>query len=78
VVQDRGQVGQEERNVLGDGQGRDQGEMLEDEADAALASVGGRADLDRAPIKEQLAGVRPVIAVEALDEGRLAGAVFAK
>src|SRR5581483_5860594 len=49
-----------------------------DEPDPEPPRVGRRAELDRTPVEEDLAFVGPHVAVEDLDERRLAGAVLAE
>ncbi len=66
-----------EEDVLGDGEGRDQTEFLEDHADAEGAGIVGRANLDRIAVDRDLPLVRRVDPLQDLHQGRLAGAVAA-
>ena len=66
-----------EEDVLGDGEGRDEAELLEDHADAEGSGVVGRADLDRRAVDRDLPFVRRVDPLQDLHQGRLAGAVAA-
>ncbi len=65
-----------EDDVLGDGQRRDEHEMLVDHPDAELDGVLGSVDLHRPAVEDDLARVRPDQAVDDVHQGRLAGPVF--
>ena len=67
-----------EEDVLGDGQHRDEHEVLVDHADAAGDRVGGSGDLDRLAVEQDLALVRRRQPVEDVHQRRLAGAVLAE
>ena len=67
-----------EHDVLGDGEDRDQHEVLVDHADAGADRVAGAAELDRLAVDEDLALVRPVEAGEDVHQRGLAGAVLAE
>ena len=66
-----------EEDVLGDGEGWNEAEFLEDHADAESTGIVGRADLDRRTVDRDLALVRRVDPLQDLHQGRLAGAVAA-
>ena len=67
-----------EEDVLGDGQDRDEHEVLVDHADAAGDRVGGPAIVDRLAVEQDLALVGRGQPVEDVHQGRLAGAVLAE
>ena len=67
-----------EDHVLGDGQNRDQHEVLVDHADAAGDRVRRAGDLDRLAVEQDLPLVGPGQAVQDVHERRLAGAVLAE
>ncbi len=60
----RAEVGEEERHVLEHAHGRNEGEVLEHHADAALPGIGRRAEVDPLSFEGEGARVGPVIAVE--------------
>ena len=67
-----------EQDVLGDGEDRDEHEVLVHHADAAADRVVRAVDLDRLAVEEDLALVRHRHPVEDVHEGRLAGPVLAE
>ena len=70
--------GEEQGDVLGDGESGDQGEVLKHHADAEPASSGGGAKADREAVDGDGAGVGGVVAVDDLHQGALAGPVLAE
>ena len=66
-----------EEHVVGDGEARDQGEILVDGVDAERPRVVDRAQLHLLAVDEDLAAVGLLEAGEDLDQRRLAGAVVA-
>ena len=75
---DQSQVREEERDVLGHGEGRYQPKILEHHADRVPAGVVRRADAHRRPVHANLAAVGSVHAVEHLHERALARTVLAE
>ena len=67
-----------EEDVVGDGQDRDQHEVLVDHADAARDRVGGAADRDGFPVQRDLTLVGRGQPVQDVHQGRLPGAVLAE
>ena len=67
-----------EEDVLGDGQDRDQHEVLVDHADAAGDGVGRAGDPDRRPVEQDLALVGRGQPVQDVHQGRLARPVLAE
>ncbi len=67
-----------EEDVLGDGEDRDQHEVLVDHVDPASDRVRRTGDVDRFAVEQDLPLVRPGKAVQDVHQGRLAGAVLAE
>ena len=67
-----------ERDVLGDGEDRDQHEVLVHHADPGLDRVARSVEVDRATVDQQLTLVRRVQAVEHVHQRALAGTVLAE
>ena len=67
-----------EDNVLGDGEGLDQHEMLVHHADAGIDGVAGIVHVDLFPVDQDIAGGGLEQAVELVHQRRLARAVFAE
>ena len=67
-----------EHDVLGDGEGRHEPEVLVDHRDARVDRVTRRLELDRLAEEHDLALVRPVEAREDVRQRRLAGAVLSQ
>ena len=66
-----------QEDVLGNREVRKQPRLLVDDGDPELARTRWSGDLDSGAVKRDLAGVGLVDAGQDLDEGALAGAVFA-
>jgi hypothetical protein len=75
-VRNSRQAGQEEGDVLDDGERRDEGQALEDHPDVVPARFLGRPQPDGLAVHQDLPGVALVIPVDAFDQRALAGAVF--
>ncbi len=67
-----------EHHVLGDGEHRDEHEVLVDHADAGIDRVAGPVERDDPVVDEDLPVVGPVETVQDVHEGRLARAVLAQ
>src|SRR5690606_8390460 len=65
-----------QKDVLGDVEIGDEGEVLEDDGDAEPARIRGRGDLDRLPSVQEGACLRTVGAEQHLHQRRFAGAVL--
>ena len=71
VADPAGPVGKPEGDIVEDVEVREKGEVLEDEADAALVGLDGK---KRAAVEEDIAAVRRLEPGEDAEERRLAGA----
>ena len=66
-----------EKDVLGDGQGRQDRLLLEDHGDAGIEGLARRSDVDRLAVDQNVALVGLIDAVQHLEQRGLAGAVLA-